>query len=133
MNSTITNKNLEKQKDREATIRHYILGYILECVVKNDLETTYKIKEFLVNDLKIITEENFVYCLYRARLNRVLMIKGTKKNYRLFKKVIVLRSFERKEQLFVIKRMKEFAEGYSNGLFIKPNMVECSFEETSKN
>ena len=124
-------KKTKQEKNREATIRHYILGFILEATVKNDIKVTTAISDFLTKEIKITTEDNFIYCLKKARANRSLLIKGTKKNYKEFKKNIVLNLHEVKDKREVIKRIYEFSKKYEGGIFVKSDMAQCSYEEIS--
>lgn len=128
MNNFNIEKKLAKKKNREATIKHYILGYILECIVKEDINVTRAVRILLIHNLKIITEETFIYCLRKARINRLLRVNGTKKNYSEFKKHIELVDYEYEKQVEIIKQLQEFANNFENGIFINTDMGKSSYE-----
>ena len=127
MDNYSIDKKALKQKDREDTIKHYILGYILECAAKNDITVISRIKTFLVYELKIISEETFMYCLYKAKINRILMVKFTRENYKLLKNKMVIMPYNREEQLVIIRKLQEFASRYESGAFVNARMGETSF------
>ena len=127
MDSDFIDKKALKRKNREATIKHYILGYILECAVKNDVNVTVSIRRLLVYDLKIITVDMFIECLRKAKANRFFGIKGTKRSYKAFKKQIELINYEKKGQIKIIRKLQEFAEKYENGIFVNSRMIQSSF------
>ena len=127
MDNSLTSKETLKRKNREESIKHYILGYILECVRGKNRDNLKIIEDFLVNKLEIITEETFIYCIYRARVNSILFPKDTKSKYKSFRKSICVIHYDIEKQLDVLKKLAEFAETYKDGYYIKPNMIQCSF------
>lgn len=130
-NSFIDNKKMIKKKNREATIKHYILGYILECTIKNDVNVIVAIRRLLVCDLKIIKVETFIECLRKARENRLLG-KSAKRNYKTLMKMIELIEYEKEEQIEIIVKLQEFARSYKNGIFINSKMGESSFSDVKR-
>lgn len=125
-NSHISKKHA-KMNNREATIKHYILGFILECIVRNDAEVLVGIRRFLVHDLKILSVDMFVECLRKARMNRLFGIRGTRKNYKNFKKMIQLVEYDEDKQIEILKRLQEYAKSFENGLYINAKMGESNF------
>ena len=121
-------KHLKKQNDRNETIKHYILGYLLECALKNDVNEIIKIRRLLVYDSKVIAVEEFINSLRRVRL--VLFLDGsiTKKDCRSLKKSIKTLPKTLEEQMIVIKKFQEFANSY-NGIFVNSKMAENSYEK----
>ena len=133
MNIFSIDKKLARQKNREATIKHYVLGCILECAVKEDVMVTSRVRRLLVHELKIITEDTFINCLRVVRINRLFGINGTKKNYRALKSLIELVKYEKGEQIEIMKKLQEFAKNYENGLFINSKICESSFVDVKYN
>ena len=122
-----TEKNIVKQKNREATMKHYVLGYILECVKKNDATVIDDIKKFLVHDIQVITEKSFVCCLNKARCYYMMEILEPK-YYRNIKASISLIFYGREKQLEIIRQMKRFAENYEDGIYVNANIGTSSFK-----
>lgn len=126
-------KNVAKMNNREATIKHYILGYILECVVANKPEVIVNVRRILVHELKILSVDMFIECLKRARANRLFGIKGTKKSYSNFKKIIQLVEYDEQQQIEILNKLQEYANNYKNGLYINSKMGESSFVGVKSN
>ena len=127
MNNFNIDKKMLKKKNREATLKHYILGYILECVAKEELSTTRSFRILLIYDLKIITEETFITCIRIVRINKLAGINGGKSNYKKLKKLIRLVEYDYEKQLEIIHGLQEFASNYQNGIFVNSKMGESSY------
>lgn len=121
-------KNLKKQMDREDVLRHYVLGYILECALLEDKKAIANIKELLVDNLKLISNKNFIYCLYKTKINCCILFKYTRKDYRKLKSMIQIAHKTQEEQIKSFKELENFAKKFKYGIFVKPNMASCSFE-----
>ena len=128
MENSKIKKNLKKQSDRNETIKHYILGYLLECTIKSDVNVIVEIRRLLVYDLKVIDVQNFIDTLKRVRIIFFLKMSINKKDYKNLRKSIKIIPNSRKEQTFAIKKMQEFANEY-NGVFVNSKMAESSYEK----
>lgn len=128
MENSKIKKNLKRQSDRNETIKHYILGYLLECTIKNDVNVIVEIRRLLVYDLKVIDVQNFIDTLKRVRIIFFLNMSINKKDYKNLRKSIKIIPNSREEQTFVIKKMQEFANEY-NGVFVNSKMAESSYEK----
>lgn len=120
-------KNLKKQKDREATIKHYLLGYLLECVQKRDIEFMMLINDFVVKKLKVIDESNFDNCLFKLTFSTFLIGENTRDNYRRIKSHMKIKVCDMETQINVINNLKVYADSYKNGKYIKARMIESSY------
>ena len=127
MDNSIIKKKLINKQNREATIKHYVLGYILECAVKNNTGITTKIMDFLAYELKVITDENFITCLLRARVYRLALINNVKCSYKMLKRKIEIASYNESDQKEIIRKLQHFANNFENGIFVNSNMGKSSF------
>ncbi len=128
MENSKIKKNLKKQSDRNETIRHYILGYLLECAIKNDVNVIVEIRRFLVYDLKVIEVQDFIDALKRVRIISFLNMSISKKDYKSLRRSIKVALNSREDQTHVIEKMQEFANEY-NGVFVNSKMAESSYEK----
>ena len=128
MENSKIKKNLKKQGDRNETIRHYILGYLLECAIKNDVNVIVEIRRFLVYDLKVIEVQDFIDALKRVRIISFLNMSISKKDYKSLRRSIKVALNSREDQTHVIEKMQEFANEY-NGVFVNSKMAESSYEK----
>lgn len=132
MEKANSQKNLKKQIDREATIKHYVLGYILECMLKNDVNVTVAIRRFLVYDLKLLEEDTFITCLKRARFNDLFDNMETNTQYKKIKEIIKLPVMSKTEQLEIIEKLQKLANEY-DGVFVNSGIAKLNFEKVKKN
>ena len=128
MENSKIKKNLKKQSDRNETIRHYILGYLLECAIKNDVNVIVEIRRFLVYDLKVIEVQDFIDALKRVRIISFLNMSISKKDYKSLRRSIKVALNSSEDQTHVIENMQEFANEY-NGVFVNSKMAERSYEK----
>ena len=128
MENSKIKKNLKKQSDRNETIRHYILGYLLECAIKNDVNVIVEIRRFLVYDLKVIEVQDFIDALKRVRIISFLNMSISKKDYKSLRRSIKVALNSREDQTHVIEKMQEFANEY-NGVFVNSKRAESSYEK----
>jgi len=131
MDNSCIDKKIIKQKNREETIKHYVLGYILECAAKNDLDVTTKIMEFLVHDLKAMTDESFIKCLLSVRVNKIALMNATKGDYRKLRKMISVISYSKEQQIVIIHKLLKFAKNFENGFFVNSKIAESNFIDVS--
>ena len=128
MENSKIKKNLKKQSDRNGTIRPYILGYLLECAIKNDVNVIVEIRRFLVYDLKVIEVQDFIDALKRVRIISFLNMSISKKDYKSLRRSIKVALNSREDQTHVIEKMQEFANEY-NGVFVNSKRAESSYEK----
>ena len=129
MGDFLTDKKTKKQMDREATVKHYILGFILECAYKTNVEEIFHIRRFLVSNLKIISEETFVNVLHELRSDMLLGVNLDKAYYRRMRFSIKVIPKTEKELADVTKKFYQFAKGYKNGKYISTNMSQTSYDK----
>lgn len=124
-------KKLKKQMDREETIKHYVLGYILECMQRNNVNVTVSIRRFLVYDLKVLDEQVFISCLKIARMHNLFDNMVTSEQHKKVKQNIKLSVMSEEEQLEIIKRLRTFANNY-DGVFVNSNIANVNYEKVKK-
>lgn len=125
-NFIIENKGL-KCKSQEPIIKHYVLGYILECIVRKDYNIKLNIERFLVYEIKIISLSTFLNCIQKIRQYKLFDKEENIIKYDALTRMIEIIDYDYSQQARVIEMLQRFAENYDGGMYIHSNMRESDF------
>ncbi len=127
MNNFVIEKKRLKCKNQEPIIKHYVLGYILECIVRKDYNIKLNIERFLVYELKIISLSTFLNCIQKIRLSRTL--EGDENIIKCadLLDMIEIIKYDYFAQTRIVEKLQTYAENYDDGIYINSKMAVTNF------